>query len=136
MKSYSGFYRSVSLTCILMILSTSCLTFAQQANDTTQAIVDAKTDAEISVGWFAGTFLTSIAFGCLGGSVLIAASQVVSADPPISRLMGKSPDYVIAYTNTYKKEIKTERLIHTSLGCVGGSAIAAWLAIAFNLYDF
>ena len=79
--------------------------------------------------WFAGTFLTSIGLGCLGGSVIVAVSQVVPAHPPAHRLIGKSPEYVITYTSTYEKETKSKRLLHTFTGCVGGSAIAGLIEI-------
>ena len=118
-------FKVVSILVLLLFTSTPYLTVAQADNDATQAVIDAKMDVSISAGWFAGTFLISVALGCLGGSALIATSQVVSIEPPAHRFIGKSPEYVSAYTLTYKKEAKQKRLIHTSAGCVGGSAIAA-----------
>ena len=99
--------------------------------DAKQAIVDAETDVEEPYGWFAGTFLTSIAFGCLGGSVWVSTSQVFPTEPPAHRFIGKSPEYVRTYTHTYKKETKQRRLIYTSAGCIGGSAIAG-LIVAYT----
>ena len=121
--------RVFSCVMALLLFSMPCLTLAQQTNDAAQAIAQAKNDVKEPFGWFAGSFLTSVAFGCLGGSVIVATSQVIPAEPPTYRLMGKSPDYVNSYANAYKKEAKQKRLIHTSAGCVGGSAIAALLVL-------
>ena len=61
--------------------------------------------------------------------MITATSQVIPAEPPTYRLMGKPPDYVNAYSNAYKKEVKQKRLIHTSTGCIAGSAVAVWLVL-------
>ena len=119
----------VSIFVLLLFISTPLLVYAQQMNDTAQAVMDAKNDVKEPFGWFAGSFLTSVAFGCLGGSVIIATSQVIPAEAPTYQLLGKSPAYVSSYANAYKKEAKQKRLIHTSAGCVGGSAVAAWLVL-------
>lgn len=122
-------FRLFALVMAVLIFSMPCVVLSQQTNDAVQAIAQAKNDVKEPFGWFAGSFLTSVAFGCLGGSVVIATSQVIPAEAPTYRLMGKSPDYVNAYANAYKKEVKQKRLIHTSTGCIAGSAVAAWLVL-------
>ena len=109
---------------------------AQQTTDTDQAIIHAQSDVKSPYGWFAGAFLTSIAFGCIGGSVIVGTSQVAPVKVPTHRLIGKSPEYVHSYTTTYKDEMKHERLIHTSIGCVGGSAIAGLIIAYTYLYTY
>ena len=121
-------------------------------NSVDQAILAAKNDVGESFDWFAGSFLTSAAFGCLGGTVVavnapIAISelffltsaafgclggtavavtaQFIPVTAPTHRLMGKSATYVNAYITAYKREVRNKRLIYTSTGCIGGSAVAA-----------
>ena len=125
----------VSIFVLLLFVSTQCLTLAQ-VSQTNQAVLDAKNDVDMPLGWFAGSFLVSVGLGCLGGTVIVATSQVIPVPVPTHRFMGKSPEYVSAYTLTYKENTKRQRLIYTSLGCVGGSAVAAWIVINLNLYNY
>ncbi len=122
-------FRLFALVMAVLIFSMPCVVLAQRTNDVAEAMADAKKDVNEPFGWFAGSFLTSVAFGCLGGSAIIATSQVIPAEAPTYRLMGKSPDYVNIYASTYEKEVKEKRLIHTSIGCLAGSAVAAWLVL-------
>ena len=120
-------FRLFALVMTVLIFSMPCVVLSQQTNDAAQAIAQAKNDVKEPFVWLAGSFLTSVALGCLGGSVVIATSLVIPAEAPTYRLLGKSPDYVNAYVNTYKKEVKQKRLIHTSTGCVAGYAVFAWM---------
>ena len=106
---------------------TQSTTSSSLNSDTTQAIIDAKTDVQEPYGWLIGTFLTASACGCLGGSVVILSSQIIDPSPPIHRLIGKSPEYVAHYTNTYQREVKSKRLLYTAGGCLGGTIVAAFL---------
>ena len=60
-------FKLFSLVMAVLIFSMPCITFAQYTNDVAQAIAHAKNDVNEPFGWFAGSFLTSVAFGCLGG---------------------------------------------------------------------
>lgn len=136
MKSYSYFYRAASLVSILMILSLPFQSISQETSDGAQAIIDAKRDAKASSAWPLVSFLTSTACGCIGGSIVLLASQVVEPIPPTNRFIGKSTEYVILYTDTYQREIKRQRLISTSAGCIGGSVLAAFIAVSLELYEY
>ena len=127
--------KKVNLLCVIMVvflLSTPFLTLAQQTNDAAQAIIDAKNDIQKPYGWLASSFLASSAFGCLGGSVVILSSQMVTPSPPTHRLIGKSPEYVSLYTKTYQSEMNSKRILYTFGGCSGGTIVAAFLWL--NLY--
>ena len=136
MKSYSYFYRAASLVSILMILSLPFQSISQETSDGAQAVIDAKYDAKASIAWPIVSFLTATAFGCIGGSVVLLTSQVVEPSPPTNRFIGKSTEYVILYTDTYHREVKRQRLISTSAGCIGGSALAAFIVVSLELYEF
>ncbi len=89
--------------------------------------MDAKTDIDESYGWLVGTFLAASACGCLDGSAVILSSQVMAPSPPIQRLIGKSPEYVMVYTDTYQREMKSKRLLYSGMGCLGGTIVAVVL---------
>ena len=122
--------KKVNLLCVIMVvflLSTLFLTLAQQTNDAAQAIIDAKNDIYEPYGWLASSFLVSLAFGCLGGSVVILSSQMIKPSPPTHRFLGKSSEYVSLYTKTYQSKMKSKRILYTFGGCFGGSIVAAFL---------
>ena len=50
--------------------------------------------------------------------------------PPIERLIGKHPQYVRAYVNTYSKKMRPRQLIAASAGAVAGCGLmVGWLYI-------
>lgn len=132
-------FKLLSLVIALLIFSMPCVTFSDtyfsmysMYPDVEQAIAEAKMDIQEPYGWLAGSFLASAGCSCLAGGVVVITSQVVPPAPPVNRLIGKTPAYVNAYTSTFKKEVKKKRLIHTSAGCISGTALALWVYI--NLY--
>jgi hypothetical protein len=79
--------------------------YAPAPVDTSRAVMEATQDAQAdnnAVLWFfAGCLLELI-------GVLIAA--LVDPTPPPARLMGKSPEYVAVYVQTYKSEGRSAQL--------------------------
>ena len=61
----------------------------------------------------------------------IVYAKSASSAPPTERLLGKSPEYVNAYVDSYAKEIKDQRVI-LSLKGIGVS----WLAIGIMSLEF
>lgn len=96
-----------------------------------QAIVDAERDAAVdanSVLWMGGTFVGTSLVGCLFcGLPSILIASIYQPTPPAARLMGKSPEYIMLYTQTYKEKTKSRQLRDATIGCVGGSVVAALL---------
>ena len=74
-----------------------------------QAEIDAKNDVNM-VKWL----LT----GCLGGPIGYAVACSSEPTPKTSRLLGKSPEYIGAYTKVYKEKVKFLRKENTIPGCV------------------
>lgn len=60
--------------------------------------------------------------GCLGGLFGVAGAYALTPAVPPIKLLGKSPEYVTYYTQTYQQEVKNERTKQASMGCVGGYA--------------
>lgn len=49
-------------------------------------------------------------------SPIVSAASASSAPPP-ERLLGKSSEYVNAYVDSYRKEVKRQRVISSAAGC-------------------
>lgn len=56
--------------------------------------------------------------GCLANIYGIAAAYVVVPSPKISRLIGKSPDYILIYSDTYRKTAKNIQVKKSTQGCL------------------
>ena len=126
---------------MVLLLSSPLATLAQQNSAEIQAKQDAKSDVN-KFAWFAGGFI-----GCASGWTMLALIDsgdyidsatldqslrclvvmvpflpmvyAISASPapPTERLLGKSPEYVNVYVNSYKKEVKRQRVLLSVAGC-------------------
>ena len=96
-----------------------------------QAIMDAEHDAAVAADpllWMVGTFIGTSVVGCLFcGLPAIGVAYIHQPSPPIARLMGKSAEYVLLYTQTYKEKIRSHQVMDATIGCVGGSLVAAFI---------
>lgn len=81
-----------------------------------QAQIDAKQDVNGMLWLAAGFFL-----GLLG----VGAAYVIEPDPPAMKLMGKSPEYVAAYTDCYKRAGRDIQVKKAITGCVAGALLYA-----------
>jgi len=88
---------------------------AQVADACMQAETDAQRDVNGALWIAAGFFL-----GLLG----IGAAYVVEPDPPMSRLVGKDPQYVAAYTDCYKRAGRDIQVKKAVIGCVASTLIS------------
>lgn len=80
-----------------------------------QAEIDAKRDAGAAV-WFI--------VGCAGSLLGLLIAQLSSPSPPQAALIGKSPEYVAAYTDVYVRRIKSIRTAYSLYGC--GASVVFW----------
>jgi len=55
--------------------------------------------------------------GFLGGIIGVILAYVIKPSPPASTLVGKSPDYVAAYTDAYREECKSIQTKYAWIGC-------------------
>ena len=108
-----------TLLIVSLIFSMPLLTLAQEnpiepaQSEQVQAIQDAERDAEAHINkgmWFG--------IGCIFPGVGLLAPYFYQPPPPTSALLGKSPEYIAYYTDTYKR--KTQNLQFTS--ALGGQA--------------
>lgn len=63
--------------------------------------------------------------GCIGGEVGIIVAYLLEPNPPSTQLLGKSPEYVAAYTDAYKVTAKSIQSRKAWTGCIASNVIAA-----------
>ena len=107
---------SVCLALFMLVVPIAAQT-TSVSTDANSAMTDARQDAQIE----SNDFLWFIA-GCLGGPIGLIVSYVVDPNPPAMRLLGKSPEYVAVYSDTYRRAAKDGR---TKMAWVGCGALAA-----------
>ena len=102
----------LALLMVVLTFSTPFVTFAQQNSLQMEAIAAAERDAQNDVNkglWFLG--------GCFGGIIGVIIAYGVEPYPPATRLLGKSPEYVAVYTDTYKEKAKKLQTNSALGGC-------------------
>jgi hypothetical protein len=91
--------------------------YAPPPVDTARAVLEATQDAQADENgtlWFFA--------GCILGLIGVVIAAVAEPSPPPARLMGKSPEYLAIYTQTYKSEGKSAQL-RSSLWGVGTTVV-------------
>jgi hypothetical protein len=91
--------------------------YAPPPVDTSRAVLEATQDAQADENgtlWFFA--------GCILGLIGVVIAAVAEPSPPPARLMGKSPEYLAIYTQTYKSEGKSAQL-RSSLWGVGTTVV-------------
>jgi|GEM_PF-790883 len=80
-----------------------------------------------------------LAAGCLFGVLGLVAAYVYEPTPPATELLGKSAEYVTAYTEAYKqtaKSIQTNKaLAGCAVGCIANVALGLSLALITEPWD-
>lgn len=99
------------------------------ATKSSSTYADARADAERDVesdisggGWFAAGFLCGV-FGWL-------FAYLSDSKPPVSRIMGKDSDYVLAYSSEYESKAKGVKTSKSLIGCLVGTVIWTVINIA------
>lgn len=113
--------KPVALVLLVLILCPPAL--AQEVSQA-DACTDAERDAEANTNktiWFIA--------GCLGGLIGLIIAYAIEPSPPATKLLGKSPEYVAAYTDCYKRKGKSVQTKTALLGC----GVAAVVYLAFVL---
>ena len=113
----------LALACVLVA-------FPLQANaetSITSAETDARRDAihDTSFNWIYAGVCCSV-FG-------IGAAAVVNPAPPAHRFLGKSPEYINLYTQTYQRARRDRQMTLAAMG--SGGCCIGYLAVMFRFAD-
>ncbi len=138
MKISSTFHISVLFMAVL-VFSMPLLTLAQQPAVQAEAIIAAEQDANKDVNkhfWFgAGCFLSGLFFLPTPFGYIVLPSGAIGTyfyqpAPPPDRLIGKSPEYITAYTSAYQLKRGSIQARWTSAGCLSGCVILGTVAVS------
>ena len=65
------------------------------------------------------------------GFFAIGAATIQTPTVPASNLIGKSPNYIVFYTQAYQSEMKKRNLYAATTGCVVGAGVSIlWLLVS------
>lgn len=123
--------KSITLFIIAAILIAPVHSIAQRAeisdnDELIQAKANAEADAERDANkplWLAG--------GCLFSVFTVGLAYGIHPLPRTERLIGKSPDYVWAYTQVYKENRRDLQIRYSMIGC-GISGVTFAIAMIVN----
>ena len=130
-KISSTFHVSVLFMAVLTF-SMPFVTIAQQNSVQAEAATTAEADANKDVSrllcFSAGCVLSAVFFlpspyGYVLPPVGIIGSYFYQPEPPPSRFIGKSPEYVTVYTLTYKSKRGNTQARWTAAGCLSGCVV-------------
>ena len=65
-----------------------------------------------------------------------AVALIESPTPPADRLLGKSPDWINAYTKAYKQTMRRYRAESSAAGCFSGGTVLALTLYALSPFFF
>ena len=103
---------------ICAFLLGNSLVFATSDSDLISAVSEAQSDAKSNINsglWFA--------LGCLFPLWGNVGALLYEPSVPTMPLIGKSPEYVAAYTDTYLSESKNKQSKSAMYGCITGTVI-------------
>lgn len=127
--------RILALLCALTVFLLPSQSLAQRVSEARKETkmgvqMDAQMDAQRDAQRDANGSMWFI-LGCLLGPTPIVIAYVVDPSPPMSRLMGKSPEYVATYTDTYREEVKRIRTKNALWGFLLSAGGCTVLYIAY-----
>ena len=126
-KTLKTHFNTLGLFLAVLMFGIPFVSLAQQGLHV-EAMVAAERDAETDTSqalWIGGTFVLAAVGGCLLGSVGLLGAYIYEPPVPSHRLLGKSPEYVMFYTQAYKEKAENLQVKSSFLGCLGGTVVAA-----------
>lgn len=64
-------------------------------------------------------------------SLPTAVATIHSPTPPPDRLLGRSPEWINAYTKSYKNTMRSRKAVSSGVGCLAGGAVLSAIIYAF-----
>ena len=124
--------KGIALLMVFMVLTLPATMLAAENEGSTASVTaamangqrDAKTDTNTFL-WFAIGCGSGLAFGWMSyyGFAGVLAAYLIEPSVPATRLLGKSHEYIVAYTDAYKQEAKSIQTKNALYGCGTSAAI-------------
>jgi len=129
---------------VVLTFSMPFTALAQRNLVVAQAEADATADANKDVNkplWFGtGCLLSGLVFlplpgwsSCLLPPIGLTGTYFYRPAPPVSRLIGRTPEYVDVYTSTYKTKRGSAQASWASAGCLSGGAAVGLIAVGMGI---
>ena len=113
------------LTLFVLLIFSATLLHATEISDVEQAVIDARQDVGqnmSSPAWFIA--------GCLCGIFGVGFAFLYEPQVPVSRLMGKSPKYVMIYTSEHKYASRRKQFSAAGAGCLIGAFVSVMIYVS------
>ena len=111
--------KSMVMLIAMSIIATPIPAYSQATNTNggtfTEGLIEGQMMANGNVSWVVGGFCCGI-FG-------VAGAYLMPPSPPVQMLMGKSPEYVMGFTEGYKNESKRKNAQYAGIGFIGYLAL-------------
>ncbi|MBN1350547.1 hypothetical protein JXJ21_14115 [candidate division KSB1 bacterium] len=117
--------KSTLIALILVIIATSGII----AQESTGTYLDGKADGQRDAMGNAMWILAG--FGC--GIMGVVAAYIHKPSPPVYALVGKSPEYVLGYTEGYQTKARSRNLWYASAGL--GAMLVVSIAVLVLFFD-
>ena len=121
-------FKSISFFSILSLLL--CSTLAAIEANVTVIEQQARLNAEMDVARDANPYRWGFG-GVLCGTFTLGLSVGHTPTVPTANLMGKSPEYVVSYTDAYRSTMKRKNITAAGIGCLVNVSVSAVLFLLF-----
>ena len=111
--------RGVAVALVVGLCSVVACAEGESRDDFAIGHLAGKSDAKGNAFW--------IVPGCLCGPLAMIVAVFIRPAPPAYQLMGKPAEYVLGYTDSYKKRARWKNVGWSTVGCVA-SVVAGGLA--------
>lgn len=133
MKINSTFHAFVFLMAVL-VFNIPFVTIAQVSSWELEARITAERDAgndTKQVLWIGGNFILGVIGGCVLGSAGLLGAYLYEPPVPTARLMGKSPEYILTYSDAYRTKAQSLQVRSAFIGCLGGSVVSGCVLASY-----
>jgi hypothetical protein len=118
-QNHSGALKSVALFLSVIMLVLVLVPDISIAQNCEEGVINGKADG--SKGASPAWIIAGLGCGIFG----LGAAFLIKPSAPASRLVGKSPEYVVCYTDAYKSAARDRQVIYATIG------MAVWIIIYF-----
>jgi len=128
MRQISKHVKFISIFLVIFIIAQPVAAIAQQTDlnsDYMQGKIDGEMDAKGNAMW--------IIAGCGCGLLGVGAAYLMKPSPPAAAIIGKSTEYILAYTEAYQNKARNINLRYACTGYI--VTMVAYIILLASLSD-